>query len=93
MQAPCHYSIPKNSSLLTSEQNLNVTANVIGVRDLILAEISLKEKRLYEQSHAHFNKLRTINAAVKEYLDSVQSLKEARSAVTRKLKEITGADF
>ena len=80
-------------TLLTSEQNLDVTANVIAVRDLILAEIAGKEKQLYEQSHANFNKLRTINAAVKEYLDSIQSLKEARSEATRKLGEITGIDF
>ena len=79
--------------MLTSEQNLDVTANVIAVRDLILAEIAGKEKQLYEQSHANFNKLRTINAAVKEYLDSIQSLKEARSEATRKLGEITGIDF
>jgi uncharacterized protein YoxC len=85
-------NIPTETSL-TSEQNLDVTANVIAVRDLILAEISEKEKKLYEQSHANFNKLRTINAAVKEYLDSVQSLKEARSEATKKLSEISGIDF
>lgn len=78
---------------LTSEQNLDVTANVITVRDLIQSEIAGKEKQLYEQSHANFNKLRTINSAVKEYLDSVQSLKEARGEATKKLSEISGIDF
>ena len=82
-----------NGTSLTSEQNLDVTANVIAVRDKILAEISGKEKQLYDQSHANFNKLRTINAAVKEYLDSIQSLKEARSEASKKLGEIAGIDF
>lgn len=85
-------NIPNNASL-TTEQNLDVTANVIAVRDIILAEILGKEKQLYNQSHANFNKLRTINAAVKEYLDSIQSLKEARSEASKKLGEIAGIDF
>lgn len=82
-----------NELALTTEQNLDVTANVIAVRDLILTDIAEKEKQLYDQSHANFDKLRTINAAVKEYLDSVQSLKEARSEATKKLSEISGVDF
>lgn len=86
------YNIPEDA-LLTAQQNLDVTANVIVARDHILYEIAQKEQQLYEQSHTNFNKLRTINKAVKQYLDSLQSLNEAQYEATKKLEEIIGIDL
>lgn len=85
-------NIPSETPL-TPDQNMDVTANVIAVRDLIMKDISKKENELYEQSNSNFEKLREINEAVKDYLDSEQSLKKARSDATQKLKDITGIDF
>lgn len=81
------------STPLTKDQQLDITANVIAVRDEILKHIQTKEEELLAHSRANSEKVIEINEQVKKYLKSLSDLNDANDKIKKLLGEMTGVNL
>jgi hypothetical protein len=77
---------------LSQDQLMDVTANVIGVRDKVLKDIQDKEDALLKKSRANSAKVIKINGHVQEYLQSLSDLNDANDKIKKLLIDTTGVD-
>lgn len=77
---------------LTDEQMLETATLASMVRDSIQAEIAMKEQTLILQARTNALLLTEVNDIVTAYLQSQETLDEARSKIEQRIGSLTGID-
>lgn len=80
------------ATALSQDEQMDVTAHIITVRDNVLKDIQDKEDALLKKSRANSAKVIEINKHVQEYLQSLSDLKEANDKIMKLIIDTTGVD-